>query len=560
MAEAPLQPGVRLGKYQVIAHLATGGMGAIYKATDTELRRTVALKVLARRLAMRGPDLERFRREARHAARLNHPNIVTLYECGYDADHDLHYLALEFVDGIDLEAHIRRKGRLAPEEARRFLVQAAKALDHAFAKGVIHRDIKPSNFLLTQNGPKTLIKLTDMGLARLADEDEYKVTRDGTTVGTVDYMPPEQARDSRATDIRSDIYSLGCTAYHMLAGRPPFAEGGLGERVYKHQTAPPPDVRRLNPAVSADFWAVVEKMLAKNQEDRYATPGELLRALQRIDAEAPEDESPPPDLPDDRGASGGEVSETPPQRSNVPTPRSTPSAPRVPPAGPARASDPAVRGDRPRPTRPRPGDTPPASAAATLGTSEQTRAAAFHERALQVLAEGGGEDYAHELLDNCLKLDPFNPAYRKTLRDVNRKAAGGVLGRLFGSLNALALKSKMRLARSGGEWRKVLEQGEDVLARQPADVETHLWMAEAAEVLGLPELAAWLLEQGREQVPDHAGLVRALARVREKTKTWKQALALWQEVLRLDPRDREAPRKINDLAAEDVMAHRNLRR
>src|SRR4029077_13069735 len=103
--------------------------------------------------------------------------------------------------------------------------------------------------------------------------------------------------------------------------------------------------------------------------------------------------------------------------------------------------------------------------------------------------------------------DPLNPAYRKTLREVNRKAAGGVLGRLFGSLNVLALKSKMRLARSSGEWRKILEHGEDVLARQPADVETHLWMAEAAEALGRPELAAWLLEQGREQVPDHVGLV-----------------------------------------------------
>jgi len=239
----PLEPGARLGKYEVLAHVATGGMGTVYKALDTELRRTVALKVLPNYLARDKPLLERFQREAKAAARLSNSHIVTLYDSDHDAERDLYYLALEFVDGVDLGAHITRKGRLAPEESRRILLQAAKALDHAFEMGVVHRDIKPANLLLARVGPKTVIKLTDLGLAMTDNEDEYKVTREGSTVGTVDYLSPEQARDSRSADIRSDIYSLGCTGYHMLAGKPPFAEGGLGERVYKHMNVEQTDVR-----------------------------------------------------------------------------------------------------------------------------------------------------------------------------------------------------------------------------------------------------------------------------------------------------------------------------
>src|SRR5262249_35647323 len=155
------------------------------------------LKVLPTHLAERASVLERFRREARHAARLSHPNIVTLYECGYDPAHNLYYLAMEFIEGINLLTHIDRKGRLAPEETRRILIHAAKALEHAFAQGIIHRDIKPSNFMLARDGNKMVVKMTDLGLARAEDDDDFKVTREGSTVGTVDYMSPEQARDSQ---------------------------------------------------------------------------------------------------------------------------------------------------------------------------------------------------------------------------------------------------------------------------------------------------------------------------------------------------------------------------
>jgi serine/threonine protein kinase len=543
MATGVLKPGFRLGKYEILAHLATGGMGRVYRAEDTELRRVVALKVLRSRLARRVRDLERFRREARHAARLNHINIVTLFECGFDPDTNLHYLAMEFVDGIDLEEYIRRKGPLTPEQARRLLVQAARALDHAYERGVIHRDIKPSNFLLAQSDDGVVVKLTDMGVALVAGDDDFKVTSEGMTVGTVDYISPEQASDSRAADVRSDIYSLGCTAFHMLAGRAPFAEGGLGERVFKHIAVAPPDVRQFNPAVSAEFWALLQKMLAKKPEDRHATPGELLRDLQQVAAAIVDDTAPKPAVAPSAQIRAPEEAEPPPTLEPPLKPR------------PATAPPPVEQAPLPPPP------VTPAPSPRTLLTLEQARAAAaLHERAVQVLAEGGGDDYARELIANCLKLDPFNLAYHKTLREMNRKASVGVLGRLVSSLNLLALKAKVRQARSNGDWSKILEQGEDVLARHPTDVETHLALGEAADQLDLPELAQWFLEQGLELAADSTDLMRALARLYEKGKDWKPAIALWEKVCQRDPEDREARLKVNELAVEDHIARSNARR
>lgn len=275
---------VRIGKYDVLAHIATGGMGAVYRAVDTELGREVALKVLAPETAAKPATLERFRREARHSAKLHHENIVTLYECG--EANGTYYLAMEFVDGVDLHDYIDRKGQLDPEEARQILIQAAQALDHAHKQNIVHRDIKPSNLLLTQREGRQVVKLTDMGLAREINETESRVTRDGSTVGTVDYLSPEQARDSSAADIRSDMYSLGCTAYHMLAGKPPFPSGGLAERIYKHIQAEPPDIRQLNLQVSDTFWVLLKRMLAKDPARRYQTPAALLKDLLQLDSVA----------------------------------------------------------------------------------------------------------------------------------------------------------------------------------------------------------------------------------------------------------------------------------
>jgi serine/threonine-protein kinase len=293
MASKSSFPDGRFGKYTVLAHLATGGMGKVYRAVDNALGRPVALKILPASMASNPAVLERFRREARHAARLVHKHIVTLYEYGQDPDTGLYFLAMEYIQGVDLAEFIHRKGRIGPEEARRILIQAVKALGHAFEQGVTHRDIKPSNFLLAEQERRIVVKLTDFGLARAVDDEEFRVTRAGSTVGTIDYLAPEQARDSATADVRSDIYSLGCTFYHMLAGHPPFPEGGLGERVYKHMEVPPPDVRQFNPQVSAALWRVLQRMLAKEPLDRYQTPDELLADLKRVPAEASDEDLTP---------------------------------------------------------------------------------------------------------------------------------------------------------------------------------------------------------------------------------------------------------------------------
>jgi serine/threonine-protein kinase len=273
---------VRIGKYEVLTHIATGGMGAVYKALDTDLNREVALKVLTAETAAMPAALARFQREARHAAKLRHENIVTIYEFG--ESQGTYFLALEYVDGINLFEYITRKGRLEPEEARRIMIHAALALHHAHGQGIIHRDIKPSNFLVTRKNNQMLIKLADFGLAReLRADDEARVTRAGSTVGTVDYISPEQARDSGAADTRSDIYSLGCTLYHMLAGRPPFAEGTVTERLYKHVKEEPPDLRQINPRVPESMLAVLRHMMAKEPADRYQTPAALLKDLMALD-------------------------------------------------------------------------------------------------------------------------------------------------------------------------------------------------------------------------------------------------------------------------------------
>ena len=264
MSSGPLTPGTRIGRYEVVAHLATGGMGEVYKARDVELGRIVALKVLPTHLSENANSVERFRREARHAARLSHKNIVTLYDWGQDGG--TWFLALEFVDGTDLNSYINSRGRLDPQEAWLITIQAVRALDHAFQRGVVHRDIKPSNFLLTRQGRKVRVKLTDLGVARAIRDEDYRVTRAGTTVGTLDYLAPEQALDSHAVDARADVYSLGATFYFLLTGRSPF----------RGAAAP---LRDLRPDLPAGLAAIVERMLALTPAERYQSAADVAAAL-----------------------------------------------------------------------------------------------------------------------------------------------------------------------------------------------------------------------------------------------------------------------------------------
>jgi serine/threonine protein kinase len=518
-------------------------MGKVYKARDTILGRVVALKVLSADLASKPAALERFRREARNAARLAHKNVVTLYE--YGELEGLHYLALEYVEGIDLYEYIERKGLLAPEEARRILLQAAKALSHAFDHGVIHRDIKPSNFLLAIENDRLRVKLTDMGLARkVDDEEEFRVTRAGSTVGTIDYLSPEQARDSASADIRSDIYSLGCTFYHMLAGHPPFAEGGLGERVYKHMAVDPPDVREINPDVSESMWNVLQKMLAKKPEDRYQTPEELLDDLKRLGRDTgpvraihakalrPRHATQTPASSDD-GIESSPTITPPPAAAKLPL-----VEPPTKPSSSAGSQAIVIRDD--------PG---------LLGlTLEQVQAAAAQFERAQQAAAKGHLDYALDLLLSCCKLDPLTPGFRQKLREIglrleSRKARG-----LGGWISAFSLRGRFRAARKARDVRKTLEYGEELLLRNPTDMKIHVEMAEAADQAGLGRLAAWLLEQSRLQDPEYVPALRTLAQLYERLKDFHQAIAAWEALKKLRPHDAEAARKVKHLSANYAMS------
>jgi serine/threonine protein kinase len=535
MSSERLNPGDRLGKYKVLAHIATGGMGTVYKASDEQLGRFVALKVLDNSLAQKPNTLERFRREARHAAKLVHKNIVTLYE--YGEANGRHFLALEYVDGIDLYDYIIRKGRLSPEESRRILVQAVQALDHAYKQGITHRDIKPSNFLLTRDRDRMRVKLTDLGLARKSDEEDFRVTRAGSTVGTVDYMSPEQARDSAAADIRSDIYSLGCTLYHMLTGNPPFSEGGLGERILKHIQEEAPDVRQFNPLVSEEMWTLLRRMLAKQPDDRFQTPAELLKALKALPPQASEGGpirlpksstayNPPPSPSDKPGSSTPTMmlKEVPQEKVNTP------------PLPQFAEDDPFLL---------------------ELSEEHLQAAARQYQRAQEAL-RNGNLDYAIELLLGCIKFNPVSIAYRQALRDASRDAAKmRRLGSWFSSLTKLTNRARVNSAKRAGQLRKVLEEGEEVLVRYPNDVKIQMTLAQAAEELDLIHLSTWMLEEIRRHYPHDLPAYRALALIYERQRQYSDAIAIWEELRKLTPQDREAARKINDLAAVDTIARGN---
>ncbi|MCC7423696.1 MAG: protein kinase [Planctomycetaceae bacterium] len=266
-----------LGKYKLEKALGAGGMGTVYLATDMELRRQVALKILPRDKAENPRLVQRFKSEATQAAQLKHENIVGVWDAG-EADGQ-HYIAMEYIDGNDVHQLMAKRGIIPVRRSIEIITQVARALEHAWEKKIVHRDIKPSNLMVRRDG---VVKLADLGLARAVDEaTETSITRAGTTVGTVDYMAPEQARDSKAADIRSDIYSLGCTWYHMLTGHPPYPDGSLTNKLHAHAVKAPPDPREENDHIPDAVVAVMHRMMAKKPNDRYQDPTELLEDLQR---------------------------------------------------------------------------------------------------------------------------------------------------------------------------------------------------------------------------------------------------------------------------------------
>jgi len=274
--EGRVMPGDRLGHFELVEFVGGGGMGRVFRAQDTLLGRTVALKILPPEQAADADALQRFQNEAQSTARLDHDNIARAYYVG--EDRGLHYIVFEFVEGMNVRALVERKGPLPLAEAISYTLQVAEALAHADARAVVHRDIKPSNVLITPDGR---VKLIDMGLARMRRTDPASddLTASGVTLGTFDYISPEQARDPRNADIRSDIYSLGCTLFYMLAGRPPFPEGTVLQKLLQHQGDPPPDIQQFRPELPEEVGRVMRKMMEKDPRRRHASPAELAADL-----------------------------------------------------------------------------------------------------------------------------------------------------------------------------------------------------------------------------------------------------------------------------------------
>jgi serine/threonine-protein kinase len=268
--------GQQLGDVRLEEFVGGGGMGSVFRGVDTRLDRTVAVKVLAKPRASDANSDGRFEMEARSAARLDHPNIARVHFVGEERGY--RYLVFEYIEGTNLRDLVYAHGPFPLADALRYMLQIADALLHAWQRDVVHRDIKPSYILVTPDGQA---KLVDMGLARVepADAADHELTTSGVTLGTFDYMAPEQARDPRLADVRSDIYSLGCTFFFLLVGKPPFPDGSALQKLLQHQSGDPPDLAQFRSDVPESVAELVDTMLAKRPEDRFQNPAELLSAL-----------------------------------------------------------------------------------------------------------------------------------------------------------------------------------------------------------------------------------------------------------------------------------------
>lgn len=273
-----------LGNYVLLELVGEGGMGRVYKALHRTMNRVVALKVI-RPLAQGLQWSERFQREVRATARLNHLNIVLSYDAGISRGNS--YLVMEFVDGVDLATLVEREGRLPVKRVVDCVLQAAHGLAYAHGAGIVHRDVKPSNLLLDSQGK---LKLLDLGLASVAEEaagsnpSAANLTASGQVMGTVDYLAPEQALDSRQADERSDVYSLGCTLFYLLHGRPLYSRDSMVARLLAHQSAPTPSLHDGRSDVPTELSSIFARMVARARTDRYGSMQEVIDDLAAIDA------------------------------------------------------------------------------------------------------------------------------------------------------------------------------------------------------------------------------------------------------------------------------------
>jgi serine/threonine protein kinase len=271
------------GRYEILEHIATGGMASVFKTWDHRVERIVAMKVLK---SLDKSDLravERFRREARAAAALTHPNAVTIYD--FVEEMGQYFLVMEYIHGPTLKQLIAQRHQLQPREVLEIAAQVCSVLQVAHAQGFIHRDIKPQNIMLSRTtaavgagigGGSVLVKLTDFGIVRVVEDQG--LTNSGIVLGTADYLSPEQARGEKLT-ASSDLYSLGVVMFEMLAGRPPFVGPTAVSIAMQHASVEPPSLRQFNPTVPPAVEQIVQRALEKEPENRYSSAAEMQQAL-----------------------------------------------------------------------------------------------------------------------------------------------------------------------------------------------------------------------------------------------------------------------------------------
>jgi eukaryotic-like serine/threonine-protein kinase len=282
MLMAGRNSGFFIGPYRILEQLGQGGMGRVYKAVHQTMNRVVALKVLTPQLVTTERAQQLFLREVQAAAQLHHPNIVMAFDA--NENDRRHYLAMEYVAGPNLERYVKKHGTLPVGLASEIIFQTANGLQHAFEKGMVHRDIKPANLLLQQEpGSDTIqVKILDFGLARLQSERGQTNTilaRENTVMGTPDFLSPEQSKSLHDVDIRSDLYSLGCTFYFLLTGQVPFPGGNTVDKLIRQNSEDAQPIEELRPDVPKKIANLVRKLMAKDPKDRYQTPDELMDAL-----------------------------------------------------------------------------------------------------------------------------------------------------------------------------------------------------------------------------------------------------------------------------------------
>jgi serine/threonine protein kinase len=276
--------GFTLGQYRILDQLGQGGMGRVFKAEHVTMGRTVAIKVLAPQHTKTEKARQLFMREVRAAGKLMHPNIVTAHDAN-EVD-GRHYLVMEYIDGPNLDQLVRERGPLPVGLACDIVRQAAAGLQCAFEQGMVHRDIKPSNLLVQRTGTTLssgyLVKILDFGLARLGDNSDASatiMTPANVIMGTPDYLSPEQARNLHLVDIRSDLYSLGCTFYYLLTGQVPFPGGTSVEKLIRHTKDEPIPVEQLRPDLPQEVAEISHALLSKEPANRHQTPAELVMEL-----------------------------------------------------------------------------------------------------------------------------------------------------------------------------------------------------------------------------------------------------------------------------------------